>query len=85
MRPHTLFICLFVSIGCVSAFVDLGWKAGWSPADTSKTDRLAAEGLFKLAAYQVTGHAQANCTLANAAVRREWYARSHVWDLWLMQ
>lgn len=68
----TLLSCLIFSIGYVSASEDLGWSSGWQPADTSKTDLLAADGLWKLASYKATGHAQANCTLANAAVRREW-------------
>ncbi|KAH8601176.1 tyrosinase [Bisporella sp. PMI_857] len=67
--------CLLFFIGCAcgtSIEGVLGWKNGWFPADTTKTDRLAAGGLFKLAASQVFGNRQENCTLANAAVRREW-------------
>lgn len=64
--------CALASIGFTAATADLGWKQGWVPADTSATDQLAAKGLFNLAAYEAQGHRQANCSLANAAVRREW-------------
>lgn len=64
------------SIGCVDANADanvLGWKAGWTPADTSKTDALAANGLLQLARYEVfSGESHETCNLANAAVRRDW-------------
>lgn len=61
----------FVVLAYVLA--SIGCTIGWTPADTSKTDLLAAKGLFNLAAYEAQGHKQANCSLANAAVRREWY------------
>jgi len=87
MRRHAgsiVLVCILVSIGCASANVDLGWKSGWSPADTTKTDLLASGGLFNLVAYEVTDHEQANCTLANAAIRKEWYdARTQIWEKWL--
>ena len=63
--------CL-ASIGYATAATNLGWKPGWKPADTSATDLLAAKGLFNLGLYELEGHRQANCSLANAAVRREW-------------
>lgn len=65
--------CILLIIGSVSASGTLlGWKYGWMPADTSRTDRLAADSLFKLSASQVLGNTQSNCTLANTGVRREW-------------
>jgi hypothetical protein len=44
----------------------------WIPASTIKTDSLAAIGLAKLAVYEAT-HGDGHCTIANAAIRREWY------------
>ena len=71
--------CALVAIGCVNASPEnLAWKSGWQPADTSQTDRLAAEGLWNLVLFDYEGHSQANCSLADAAVRKEWYA-SHGW------
>jgi hypothetical protein len=70
-------VAAILSAGCVCAAgtTNLGWKAGWTPADTSKTDRLAANGLLQLAQFEVFGQEQtSNCTIANAAVRVEWCA-----------
>lgn len=47
--------------------------AAWTPADTSQTDVLVAQGLQNLAYYEIQGNVQANCSLANAAIRSEWY------------
>jgi hypothetical protein len=80
MRCHTGVVILssfLVAIGFVNAGSEqLGWKYGWQPADTSQTDQLAAEGLLNLAAYELDGHLQANCSLADAALRREWYVQT---------
>ena len=81
MRQNSLLVCyaaLALSIRCVSADTDsytnpLGWKAGWFPADTSKTDILATNGLIQLAKFEQS-NPPAPCNLATAAVRREWYA-----------
>ena len=82
---HICFAALasvLACIGCATATADLGWAPGWQPADTTATDILVAKGLFNLAAYEAQGHKQANCSLANAAVRREWYAvLLHEFDL----
>jgi tyrosinase len=45
------------------------------PAITIDSDILAAKGLLNLATYQITqlfAGVKQTCTLANAAVRREW-------------
>lgn len=80
MRCHTSVIILsffLVAIGFVNAdSKQLGWKSGWQPADTSQTDQLAADGLLNLAAYELDSHVQANCSLADAALRREWYVQT---------
>lgn len=73
-RSSKLSFCLLVLIGYVNSIVNLEWKVGWRPADTSKTDLLATRGLAKLAAYQARDYAQSNCTFNNIAIRREWYA-----------
>lgn len=66
--------CAFALLAAGHVSADLGWKAGWQPANTWKTDLLAANGLIQLAEYEVfSGQRQANCSLANAAVRRDWY------------
>lgn len=49
----------------------------WTPASTINTDRLAAIGLGKLAVYEAT-HGNGHCTLANAAIRREWYVKFYL-------
>lgn len=46
--------------------------AAWTPASTTGTDILAAEGLVKLAVYQHNNPSPSGCTLENAYVRREW-------------
>jgi len=67
-----LLTCVVYLIGCTSATSDLlGWKAGWSPAKTDQTDRLAAEGLLKFGFSQILDNNR-HCNLGNAAVRREW-------------
>jgi len=66
--------CVAYLIGCTNATNPLGWKDGWFPAKTDQTDRLAADSLFKFGLAQVLDKGQRNCTLANTAVRREWYA-----------
>jgi hypothetical protein len=73
-----LFAWLFASIQFVAGDANaaaLGWKAGWTPAPSTKTDLLAAEALRKLKAYYAGNHMPGNCTLENAAVRKEWYVR----------
>jgi len=72
MRQNIVIGSLLVILASVSCTTDLGWKAGWLPAGTPLTDRLSAQALLNLAAYEAQGHTQANCSLANAAVRREW-------------
>jgi hypothetical protein len=69
MRYSRFFTLVYsiAAIGCASA---------WTPADTSKTDLLAAQALLKLGVYEAQGHTTSNCSLANAAVRREWYETS---------
>jgi hypothetical protein len=52
--------------------IGLGWKAGWVPAPSTETDRLAALGLWNLAANEAEGLGQANCSIANSAIRKEW-------------
>jgi hypothetical protein len=42
------------------------------PASTGQTDFLAGKGLLNVAISQILGHRQSNCSLTNAAVRREW-------------
>jgi tyrosinase len=53
-----------------------GSGSGFTPASTTSTDLLAANGLLNLAINQIQnafqGKQQGSCTLANAAVRREW-------------
>ena len=49
------------------------YVAAWTPADTNQTDVLAAQGLANLAYYEIQGNVQANCSLSNATIRREWY------------
>jgi hypothetical protein len=52
------------------------WFQGFTPASTTSTDLLAANGLLNLAINQIenafSGKQQGSCNLANAAVRREW-------------
>ncbi|KAF2157468.1 tyrosinase [Myriangium duriaei CBS 260.36] len=43
----------------------------WTPDSTTGTDKLAAAGLVKLAAAEVSAHS-ANCTIKNAVQRKEW-------------
>lgn len=65
MRFQTLLATLMVA-SAVSAF---------SPASTCKTDALAAKGLENVAAHQAklpSNGTEGDCTLANAAIRREW-------------
>jgi tyrosinase len=53
-----------------------GSGSGFTPASTTSTDLLAANGLLNLAINQIenafSGKQQGSCNLANAAVRREW-------------
>jgi tyrosinase len=52
-----------------------GSDSGFTPASTTSTDLLAANGLLNLAISQIQNAfqgKQGSCTLANAAVRREW-------------
>lgn len=51
---------------------DLGWKIGWKPAPSTQTDFFAAQGLARLAEDNILGHGHANCSLTNAAKRKEW-------------
>lgn len=49
--------------------------SAFTPASTTSTDFLAAQGLINLAINQIELAFQGkegSCTLANAAVRREW-------------
>lgn len=49
--------------------------SAFSPASTCKTDALAAKGLENVAAHQAklpSNGTEGDCTLANAAIRREW-------------
>lgn len=70
-------LCLFSSLtfAVSDASSTLSWKEGWQPAPSYQTDFLAAEALSKLAAYYAANSTQDNCTLENAAVRREWYCQ----------
>lgn len=48
----------------------------WTAADTSQTDRLAAQALSNLKVYEAAAQANgtsSNCTTANAIVRRDWF------------
>lgn len=64
-----------VAFAASDATAIFGWKAGWMPAPSVKSDLLAAQALVKLKAYYAENGAQSNCTLENVAVRREWYVQ----------
>jgi hypothetical protein len=49
--------------------------SAWKPASTVDTDILAAAGLVKLGVWEAL-HGVGNCSLANAAIRQEWYSTS---------
>ena len=66
MRFQDLAFCVSLLAPAASAF---------TPASTTATDVLAANGLLNLAIYEVeqalAGN-QGTCTLSNVAIRREW-------------
>jgi tyrosinase len=74
MRLQALAPLLVAS--AASAYNSGGSDSGFTPASTTSTDLLAANGLLNLAINQIqnafSGKQQGTCTLANAAVRREW-------------
>ena len=59
----------------LAPFLVASAASAFTPASTTSTDLLAANGLLNLAVNQIeqafTGK-QGSCTLANVAVRREW-------------
>ncbi|KAN0106125.1 Di-copper centre-containing protein [Hyaloscypha variabilis] len=59
----------------LAPFLVASGASAFTPASTTSTDLLAANGLINLAINQIelafTGK-QGSCTLANAAIRREW-------------
>jgi tyrosinase len=46
--------------------------AAWTAASTTQTDILAAKGLINLAIYEKAGHSQANCSISQVSIRKEW-------------
>jgi len=48
----------------------------FTAASTTGTDLLAAEGLIKLAAYELKNHPAATCNTTSGYVRQEWSALS---------
>ncbi|TAQ89355.1 hypothetical protein B7494_g2355 [Chlorociboria aeruginascens] len=84
MHPSsfTFLAYLFASARCLTEFstrgsaTHLGWKPGWTPADTSLTDSLAANAFSNLTTYGIQDNGQAYCSWSNVAIRREWTALS---------
>lgn len=74
MQFENAIVVLLSALGSVrgASASDLGWKIGWKPAPSIRTDFLAAQGLVRLAEDVVFGHGHTNCSLTNAAKRKEW-------------
>lgn len=66
MRFHRQTLCASLLASAATAF---------TPASTTATDALAANGLLNLAIYEIeqalAGN-QGTCTLSNVAIRKEW-------------
>ena len=63
----------FVSATAVVAALLLSpVAAAYTPADTSKTDKLAAAALANIATLELNQKPAPKCNLKTAAIRREW-------------
>ena len=51
--------------------IGLGWKAGFVPAPSTETDRLAALCLRNLVANEADDLGQASCSIVDAAIWKE--------------